>query len=222
MPCRRAASAESGNATHAACASRSAAAGSRWSISSMMRAMCCCSAGGVAKSADSAVACADGWAGAGVCPTLPRMRVRRVPSSEPGLLMTLRSWRIAQCSQRFRVRFACERADQIVEIAIQDLRQLVQGQVDAVVGDAALRKIVRADALAAIAGTHLQLARRGLLRGLLGALRIQQPRLQQRQRARAVLVLAAFVLDRKSTRLNSSHPSISYAVFCLKKKKKNT
>src|SRR5438876_4849312 len=25
-------------------------------------------------------------------------------------------------------------------------------------------------------------------------------------------------LDRKSTRLNSSHPSISYAVFCLKKK----
>src|SRR5690348_17683953 len=25
--------------------------------------------------------------------------------------------------------------------------------------------------------------------------------------------------DRKSTRLNSSHPSISYAVFCLKKKR---
>src|SRR5690348_17821090 len=25
-------------------------------------------------------------------------------------------------------------------------------------------------------------------------------------------------VDRKSTRLNSSHPSISYAVFCLKKK----
>src|SRR5690348_17942478 len=30
----------------------------------------------------------------------------------------------------------------------------------------------------------------------------------------------AFFPDRKSTRLNSSHPSISYAVFCLKKKKK--
>src|SRR5699024_10146196 len=27
--------------------------------------------------------------------------------------------------------------------------------------------------------------------------------------------------DRKSTRLNSSHVSISYAVFCLKKKKRN-
>src|SRR5438067_10675567 len=30
------------------------------------------------------------------------------------------------------------------------------------------------------------------------------------------------VLDRKSTRLNSSHVSISYAVFCLKKKKRDT
>src|SRR5256886_3586975 len=28
--------------------------------------------------------------------------------------------------------------------------------------------------------------------------------------------------DRKSTRLNSSHSQISYAVFCLKKKKQNT
>src|SRR5688572_31005393 len=30
----------------------------------------------------------------------------------------------------------------------------------------------------------------------------------------------AAALDRKSTRLNSSHSQISYAVFCLKKKKK--
>src|SRR5207249_11883480 len=30
---------------------------------------------------------------------------------------------------------------------------------------------------------------------------------------------ARFLIDRKSTRLNSSHVSISYAVFCLKKKK---
>src|SRR2546422_3968130 len=29
------------------------------------------------------------------------------------------------------------------------------------------------------------------------------------------------IIDRKSTRLNSSHGYISYAVFCLKKKKKN-
>src|SRR6266496_5639055 len=31
-----------------------------------------------------------------------------------------------------------------------------------------------------------------------------------------------FCGDRKSTRLNSSHVEISYAVFCLKKKKKDT
>src|SRR3712207_7646098 len=31
-----------------------------------------------------------------------------------------------------------------------------------------------------------------------------------------------WVKDRKSTRLNSSHANISYAVFCLKKKKNNT
>src|SRR3712207_7962046 len=33
------------------------------------------------------------------------------------------------------------------------------------------------------------------------------------------LMLPGCCLDRKSTRLNSSHANISYAVFCLKKKK---
>src|SRR5438445_10334029 len=33
------------------------------------------------------------------------------------------------------------------------------------------------------------------------------------------VVVEVDVLDRKSTRLNSSHANISYAVFCLKKKK---
>src|SRR3712207_7310723 len=35
-----------------------------------------------------------------------------------------------------------------------------------------------------------------------------------------VSVAEAYGLDRKSTRLNSSHANISYAVFCLKKKTK--
>src|SRR5579863_486015 len=34
------------------------------------------------------------------------------------------------------------------------------------------------------------------------------------------LVERPVIGDRKSTRLNSSHPSISYAVFCLKKKRR--
>src|SRR2546421_2752464 len=44
--------------------------------------------------------------------------------------------------------------------------------------------------------------------------------------ARSRFIAAAFdhgqvpTIDRKSTRLNSSHDQISYAVFCLKKKKK--
>src|SRR2546430_9068011 len=36
-----------------------------------------------------------------------------------------------------------------------------------------------------------------------------------------LLYMVADVQDRKSTRLNSSHSQISYAVFCLKKKKQN-
>src|SRR5207302_11418510 len=39
---------------------------------------------------------------------------------------------------------------------------------------------------------------------------------------RAVVVDRVRGADRKSTRLNSSHVKISYAVFCLKKKKKAT
>src|SRR3712207_8306346 len=37
--------------------------------------------------------------------------------------------------------------------------------------------------------------------------------------ATVVMGALAIILDRKSTRLNSSHANISYAVFCLKKKK---
>src|SRR2546427_8812067 len=45
------------------------------------------------------------------------------------------------------------------------------------------------------------------------------PRADLRHQLRVVPGLGQ---DRKSTRLNSSHSQISYAVFCLKKKKKKT
>src|SRR5438067_6898273 len=51
------------------------------------------------------------------------------------------------------------------------------------------------------------------------------PELASYSPARAPLLGHLFrhkLRDRKSTRLNSSHVSISYAVFCLKKKKKNS
>src|SRR3712207_7295591 len=44
--------------------------------------------------------------------------------------------------------------------------------------------------------------------------------LEGRQAVVARLVAKEQAVDRKSTRLNSSHANISYAVFCLKKKKK--
>ena len=36
----------------------------------------------------------------------------------------------------------------------------------------------------------------------------------------SLLIFVVLALDRKSTRLNSSHANISYAVFCLKKKRR--
>src|SRR5438309_5933354 len=41
-------------------------------------------------------------------------------------------------------------------------------------------------------------------------------------RHREVITMRFSAIDRKSTRLNSSHSSISYAVFCLKKKNAGT
>src|SRR5262245_65183917 len=40
--------------------------------------------------------------------------------------------------------------------------------------------------------------------------------------SRTISKIFATIRDRKSTRLNSSHLGISYAVFCLKKKKEKT
>src|SRR5688572_32083463 len=45
--------------------------------------------------------------------------------------------------------------------------------------------------------------------------------LREQFAGKVVLVAAGSKADRKSTRLNSSHSQISYAVFCLKKKKQN-
>src|SRR3712207_8053817 len=54
-------------------------------------------------------------------------------------------------------------------------------------------------------------------------LRVRQQRAHLRIRLEQIdePSFAAPHLDRKSTRLNSSHANISYAVFCLKKKTKN-
>src|SRR5688572_31525096 len=55
--------------------------------------------------------------------------------------------------------------------------------------------------------------------GVFGWLAIRAARLSRGEPYR-ILVVLSLITDRKSTRLNSSHSQISYAVFCLKKKKK--
>src|SRR6266542_5188362 len=56
----------------------------------------------------------------------------------------------------------------------------------------------------------------------ISALHLRPRPLRRRRRARLQEPARSRTrLDRKSTRLNSSHGSISYAVFCLKKKNKN-
>src|SRR5690349_21875193 len=54
-----------------------------------------------------------------------------------------------------------------------------------------------------------------------GGARQGRPRGRAARQGRRRLASRRRRLDRKSTRLNSSHVEISYAVFCLKKKKKD-
>src|SRR5256885_10587862 len=70
----------------------------------------------------------------------------------------------------------------------------------------------------------LQEPRHGAYEVPLALLRRQSTNVAHQEvvRANAQLSADAVPIDRKSTRLNSSHLVISYAVFCLKKKKKNT
>src|SRR5688572_32328469 len=66
----------------------------------------------------------------------------------------------------------------------------------------------------------------GIVLLALGFLARSEPMRKHAMHAAAAVALIGFLgalmslLDRKSTRLNSSHSQISYAVFCLKKKKK--
>src|SRR5262245_65288362 len=56
---------------------------------------------------------------------------------------------------------------------------------------------------------------------LVGSTSFHAPAMLAKQAATVDAISQGRLIDRKSTRLNSSHLGISYAVFCLKKKKKN-
>src|SRR3712207_6904361 len=80
-------------------------------------------------------------------------------------------------------------------------------------GDAALQRRAVGGHLPGVGGEPAGVAGRADIAGQLESLTGDTEAARQQ-------VLAG-LLDRKSTRLNSSHANISYAVFCLKKKKTN-
>src|SRR2546426_3536437 len=67
----------------------------------------------------------------------------------------------------------------------------------------------------------IELGHEGVVASAGGRLEGPQSRGEDGREGPARHVGVAGGIDRKSTRLNSSHLVISYAVFCLKKKKKN-
>src|SRR5690348_14004049 len=86
-----------------------------------------------------------------------------------------------------------------------------------------LFRSIRLEQARSFAGFPMQVLELAHLRHALGLRLVFQMRVQHAQLAVGRIdhdfERAA---DRMSTRLNSSHPSISYAVFCLKKKKNHT
>src|SRR6266478_5849890 len=79
---------------------------------------------------------------------------------------------------------------------------LLQSACTAVIAISGVRVAIGVSALAAAAGIHAP------AHGF------------HQDAIRIPMMTLAFLGDRKSTRLNSSHSQISYAVFCLKKKKR--
>ena len=103
-----------------------------------------------------------------------------------------------------------ERVDQLVEVAVHDRVDLVERQVDPVIGHAALRKIVGADALAAVARSDQALAIDASFAGA-PSLLVEQPRRQHRHRLRAVAVLRAVVLafdDEPRRQMRDAHRGV--------------
>src|SRR3712207_7100327 len=85
----------------------------------------------------------------------------------------------------------------------RSLYERIDRRVDAMIEAGAIEEVRRAHAAGASETARKALGFEELLRGDTDAMK---------RRTRN--------LDRKSTRLNSSHANISYAVFCLKKKKR--
>src|ERR1700679_2878703 len=97
-------------------------------------------------------------AGLTVLPTVIRHRdattrcaaARSTPRASP--LRRSWAWSFDLVRQLFGLVFLIERTHQLIQVAVHHVIKLVQGEIDAMVRHAALRKIVGADAIVALAG----------------------------------------------------------------------
>src|ERR1700737_5161938 len=90
-----------------------------------------------------------------------RRAVRRITSTVMGRERPGAS-RLAQCRELFRPELLRQVPREVEQISVHDRIDLVQGEIDAMVGHASLRKVVGAYTLAAIAAADQALARRPL------------------------------------------------------------
>src|SRR5690349_4833614 len=89
-----------------------------------------------------------------------------------------------------------ERVDHRLDVAVHHARQVVRGEADAMIGEAALRKVVGADLRRAVARAHLQLAHARAFGLLLRHAQVEQPRAQHFHGFQLVLQLGFLVLLR--------------------------
>src|SRR5258705_143406 len=101
------------------------------------------------------------------------------------------SARLCEAGELLGLVLGGERAGQVGKVAVHDRVDLVQREVDAVVGHASLREVVGADAVGAIAAADEALPLGRFLRGSLARLLVLDARGEDAPRLLLVLVLAA-------------------------------
>src|SRR5574338_486027 len=104
-----------------------------------------------------------------------------------------------------------QREHYLLKIAVQYLVEFMNGQSDAVVRDAVLRKIIRSDFFAAVPASHLSLPTLRDFRLLLFPFRFDDARAQGAHRFRAVFQLRPLILttdDDSGRKMRNSHGRI--------------
>src|SRR5216683_1233047 len=96
-------------------------------------------------------------------------------------------------AQRLRLLLRRQGVDKRIDFAVQHVVELVERQVDAMVGDAGLREVVSANSFRTVARADHRTAGLGDLRVLLRVGSLEQPRPQNLERTRLVLVLGLLI-----------------------------